>query len=313
MESFLDFYDLYRSTNDITDFFAKNQTNKTCRFCRKSVPDASFNTIPHIIPELFGRNNVTSNFECDDCNKKFQKFETDASTMIQHYLTLLKIKTKKGVPMFQSKKDKEEYSTTLKYVSNSLSLNFGRNLSDFEYNDQENKLIINFRTKRFSPFSVYKIFLKMSISLLTDTDLINNPHYIEFLNSDTPIDNGMQVWTVFRYMLKTKYHLTPTVNLYKAKSTLLKNNAFPEFVLLINFSNIVFQFFLPVSNKNIREHSKENTLRAELFPTFVLEDITKLETVELYCMDLKKTEKVSITDRIVMYYEQCESQITSSL
>ena len=303
MESFFDYYELHKSTNDITDKFKKDPSNKLCRFCTKAYPNVSFDSAPHIVPELFGRNNITSNFECDSCNQKFQKFESDTSTMIQHYLALLNIKTKNGIPIFQSKKNPDEYSTTLKSINNNRNLNFGTNLTDFEFNDEEKSLTVNFRTRNFRPYSVYKIFLKMGISLLTENELQTNNHYLDFLNSEDPITNGMQNWTVYRYMLKTKYHLTPKVNLYKAKETLIEGVEFPEYTLLVNFANIIFQFFLPISKKNMEEHKKENHLRLELFPSFVLEDITRLKAIEMHNFDLKETNKVSITDKVILHYK----------
>lgn len=69
----IDHYELYKSTSGHKDFYKKNPTGKKCRFCNKSYPDVSFKNIPHIIHELFGRNNIASNFECDNCNQKISK------------------------------------------------------------------------------------------------------------------------------------------------------------------------------------------------------------------------------------------------
>lgn len=308
MESFFDYYDLHKSTDDITERFIKDPANKVCKFCEAAYPNVLFDTVPHIVPELFGRNNLTSNFECDTCNQRFQKFESDTSTMVQHYLSLLNIKTKNGVPTFQSLKKADECSTTLKSQGNNRNLYFGTNLNDFEFNDEAKSLSVNFRTRKFRPFSVYKIFLKMGISLLTEDELKTNHHYLTFLNSEEPIDDGRQVWTTFRYMLKTKYHIVPKVNLYKAKETLQGNVEFPEFAILVNFANIIFQFFLPISKKNMDEHKPENNLRLELFPSFVLDDVKRLKSIELYHLDLKETNKVSITDNIVLHYDKRDRQ-----
>ncbi|MBN8837684.1 MAG: hypothetical protein J0I09_10510 [Sphingobacteriia bacterium] len=313
MESFFDFYELHNSTNKILPF-RSSPSIKRCRFCNEQYPSVTFNNVPHLVPELFGRNNLTSNFECDKCNKKFQKFENDTATMIQHYLALLNIKTKKGTPTFQSVKIPYGNSTILKSINNSRNLNFGTNLNDFNYDEQEKSLTIKFRTKKFRPFSVYKIFLKMGLSLLTEEELKTNRHYFEFLNSEEPIMNGMQIWTIQRYMLKTKFHLIPNVNLYRAKKTLINNTEFPEYVLLINFANIIFQFFLPISIKNINEHNDENRLNLELFPSFVLDDITRLKEIDMYSLELNETNKISITDKVILYYEKKEtSQLNKSI
>lgn len=302
--SLLQHYDLHKSTDEITDKFRKNLIDKTCRFCNRKFPEVSFDTVPHIIPELFGRNDVTSNFECDLCNQLFQKFESDTSNMIQHYLGLLRIKTKNGIPIFQSKKSSNETSTFLKQIDNTVNLSFGTNLKDFKFDEDNKTLTVKFRTKNFRPFSVYKTFLKMGISLLTDEELKDNSHYLEFLNSNEPIKNGMQHWTAYRYMLKSKMHCEPKVNLYKAKETIQNNVVYPEYMLLINFSNIIFQFFLPISIKNMNEFNKDNQLKIELFPSFLLDDLAKLQNIEMYKLELSESDKVSITDTVVLQYEK---------
>jgi hypothetical protein len=304
MANFLDYYDLHNSSEKLIGQFQKYPVGKVCRFCKKSYPDVTFNNVPHIVPELFGKNKTSSNFECDKCNSSFQKFESDTSTMVQHYLTINRIKTKNGIPNFQSIKSNGKRSTTLKGSSNELNINFDTNLSDFEYDYENNTLTINLRTRKFSPFSVYKVFLKMGIALLAESELEENIHYLDLLNSNEPVNNGMQFWTTFRYMLKTKYHLIPKVNLYKAKSIIIDNKELPEYTILINFANIIYQFFLPISSKNIEEHQYSNTLHLELFPTFAFEDITRIKSVEMYYMDLNETRKVSITDTIKFHYQK---------
>lgn len=297
-------YDLYKSTDDFLEKYTPDQGNKVCRYCQKKYPEVTFATKPHIVPELFGHNAITCNFECDDCNKKFQKYESDVANMIQHYLGLLNIKTKNGIPIFQSKKSVGENSTYLRREGLNVNLKFGTNLRDFEFNEHENTLTVYFRTKNFRAFSVYKTFLKIGISLLTADEVKINSHYLDFLNSEEPIKNGMQHWIAYRYMLKTKYHQDPRVNLYKAKQTLIGKKAYPEYMIVVNFANIVFQFFLPISAKNIKEFNPVNSLTIELFPAFLLEDIERINKIDIYQLDLSVTDKASVTDKIVLYYQR---------
>ncbi|WP_418219866.1 HNH endonuclease [Chryseolinea soli] len=195
-------YYLHKSVENLTERYIRDQTNKTCRYCHGKFPEVTFLTKPHIIPELFGRNSVTSNFECDDCNKRFQKYESDTSSMIQHYLGLLNIKTKNGVPTFQSIKKSGENSSVLRRDEHQVNLAFGTNANDFELDEENRILTIYFRTKKFMPYSVYRTFLKMGISLLTDDELSYNNHYLKLLNSEVPLKNGMQHWIAYRYVLK---------------------------------------------------------------------------------------------------------------
>lgn len=308
MDYFLTYYELHRSSDDLIDKYRKDPIGKKCRFCGKSYPEVSFSAIPHIIPELFGKNNITSNFECDSCNTKFQRYECDVATMAQHYLSLLRISTKHGVPTFQSHKKQGEQSTTLKVDRNTLRLDFGHNLSDFKY-DHENKLfLVKFRTKNFRFYYVYKVFLKMAISLLSDEEIIKNEHYLDFLNSDEHIKNKMQMWYAYRYIRKTKYLITPRLDLYKAKEIVVSNDEFPEYVLLISFANVIFQFWLPVSVDNVKARNKNNTLRLrfELFPFFVWDGITTINIDEFKpeMFDLSLTEKDSFEDVIAFKYDK---------
>ena len=312
MDVFLQHYELHRSIKDVAEKFIKSPENKICRFCKKANPKVSFNTIPHIIPELFGRNKWISNFECDECNKRFQKVETDTSTMIQHYLSILQLKTKNGVPIFQSAKKPYEYPTTIKSVNNNPSFHFGENLDHFEY-DEENKSITLFlKTKRFRPFFVYKTFLKIGLSLLTNEELTENNHYLNYLNSEEPINDGSQFWITFRYILKTKYYPTPNAQLYKAKNTIEGNNAFPEYILILFFANVVFQFFLPISRKNDNEFSSDKELAIVPYPSYGLEDnLQQLGKVEIHNLDLNEINPISITDAITLYYYKIDKDVTN--
>ncbi len=309
MNSFSEHYELHRSIEDVAEKFLKSPENKTCRFCGKAYPELFFQTIPHIIPELFGRNNWTSNFECDECNKRFQRVETDMSTMIQHYLSILRIKTKKGVPTFQSFKRSDEYSTFIKLIGEKLHINFGANVDDFKYDEENNSISLFLRTRKFRPFSIYKTFLKIGISLLSHEELATNDHYLPFLNSVEPINDGRQFWTCFRQILKTSYFPTPKANLYKAKNTIVGETEFPEYILIVYFSNVVFQFFLPISKQNMNEHSSSNKLVIEIFPAFALENIQKLSSIELQYFDLNEINPIYIVDTITLFYDRLEKDI----
>ncbi|AYB30982.1 hypothetical protein D4L85_10500 [Chryseolinea soli] len=73
-------------------------------------------------------------------------------------------------------------------------------------------------------------------------------------------------------------------------------------MMMIHFANVVFQFFLPISFKNISEFEPGNNLQIELFPVFLLENIERVKTVNIRRFDLSQTKKVSVTDKIVFHY-----------
>lgn len=306
LSAFFETYSELASSDALAEKYTKEPEGKSCRFCGLAYPEVSFNTLPHIVPELFGRNSTSSNFECDACNSTFQKYESDASTFVQHYLSILNIKSKKGVPNFRSKKKGDGNATSIIRKSSEMRIMFGGNLSDFEYDYEKKTITLHLRTRNFSPFSIYKVLLKIGISLMSREELADNPHFLEFLNSDVPIDNGMQVWSASRYMLRTRYYEKPICKLYKAKTTLIGDKAYPEFVLVLFFANIVLQMCLPISDKNCHEHKKTNRLLFELFPSFVLDDPGGLKSIEMFRFDMKETAKISITDSIELYFDRLD-------
>lgn len=92
--SFLEKYQQLTTTKDFENKFKRN-IKKVCKFCSKTSNETTFLNTPHVIPELFGKNNYTSNYECDECNKLFSYFETDIANFISPYQTLIGQKTKK--------------------------------------------------------------------------------------------------------------------------------------------------------------------------------------------------------------------------
>lgn len=68
----------------------------------------------------------------------------------------------------------------------------------------------------------------------------------------------------------------------------------------------MFQFFLPISIKNIETHNKNNNLRLELFPFFAVDRITSINIHEfkLEIFDLSLTEKGSFEDVIAFKYDK---------
>jgi hypothetical protein len=75
-----------------------NQDVKICRFFRRSYPDVTFNEIKNAKPLALGNKNIITNFECDECNAIFSKYENDMMEFIKLYRVSLNLKGRKGIP-----------------------------------------------------------------------------------------------------------------------------------------------------------------------------------------------------------------------
>lgn len=59
-----------------------DKQNRTCRFCGKRVPQTSYISVAHAISEGLGNKLLLCNEECDECNNKLSKTESN----LMHYL-----------------------------------------------------------------------------------------------------------------------------------------------------------------------------------------------------------------------------------
>ncbi len=201
--TFLDKYELISSTDDFKGVFDKT-LEKECKFCGKKVSDGvTFNNIPHVLPQLLGKNNYTSNEECDDCNKMFGSFETDLANYISPYQTLIGQKTKNKVPNFQSRKQERQKSTTIVYKNGNPNINFNSNLCDFQYDYKNSLLNIKLRKKKFIPINVFKSLVKIGLSLCPKAELQDFKKTIKWLSKDDSKENI--VYDIPLYLFRTRF------------------------------------------------------------------------------------------------------------
>ena len=59
-----------------------NKQNRVCRFCGRRAPDVAYTSVAHAISEGLGNKLLFCNEECDDCNNKLSKTESN----LMHYL-----------------------------------------------------------------------------------------------------------------------------------------------------------------------------------------------------------------------------------
>ncbi len=268
-------YDKILTSEDLPHNHFHSDTEKVCRFCGKTYPDVTFNNRPHIIPELLGRNDFVSDFECDKCNKILSNFENNLSTFIQPYLTICGLKTKKKIPTFESRKDELEELITIKRNENRVEFNFGRNLKDFQYSDNGQSLSVNLRKKPYIPFLVYKSLVKIALSILPEREIENCVEIFNWLKNDTEI-------LCFSYLIKTrlnsKMYKEPYVSIHKAKHVHKNGNEYPEYTVLIGTANLVLQFFLPMTLEHKKKHVANSSLKFEVFPASIIDE--KFEKTE---------------------------------
>ena len=272
VNSFLEKYEQISSTEDFRGKFIHAEI-KTCKFCGLNSSQVSFKNIPHVIPELFGKNNFTSNEECDHCNAKFGIFETDLSNFISPYLTLTSQKTKRKIPQFQSRKDAGKNSTTIKNVDGRLNMNFGANLEDFKYDYQNNLVDFRFKKKKFIPINVYKGLVHVALSLCPEQEIRHFQDTIDWILERESNDSRLLDVPLFAFRTRfsNKKFNHPSAHLFRRKNEADRNKYAPKLSLVIYSGMLVFQIFLPGCSETRNFEKGSYHLELDIFPAFLLD------------------------------------------
>lgn len=303
MKNFTKLYTYINQTGSHKKF--TKEGNKTCRYCGLSKFDTTFDNKPHVLSQLFGKNNFTWNEECDTCNNEFQVWESHMSTFINPYLSLFGTGTAKGkVPQFRSRKKKGEKATILTFENGNRHLNLDKNIGDLKY-ISETESELNLRSRSFNPFKLNKLFLKMSISLIPHNDSNNLKYYLECLNEEGPNLESFQFYNAIRYFMKSKMFTSPSMELYRANKLIVDDQQLPEYVLILKTSTLIFQFVLPLSINNLELLHKCKIIKLdEYYPFFIHEDITQLKQIEFKNMDLSVNKNVTIDESIRLFHDK---------
>lgn len=248
---------------------------KTCKFCGQSSDETTFKTKPHVIPELLGKNNFTSNEECDSCNELFGRFESSFANYISPYQTLIGQRTKNKIPKFQSRKEGREQSTTIVNNAGGPNINFGRNLSDFVYDYENNILSIKLKKKKFNPIHVYKGLVKIGMSLCPAKEIANYQKTLKWLRMDEENLGQRMVYdiplTLFRTRFSSKHFSKPSATLYKRVSDFTSNIYRPNLCLVVNSGILVFQIFIPFCKETENIDLTKFSFEPTIFPAFIFD------------------------------------------
>jgi hypothetical protein len=312
LDSFLDKYEVINSTSEYRRLFSR-QPDKRCKFCGLTSKETTFTAIPHVLPELFGKNNYTSNEECDKCNTHFGQYETDLSNFISPYLSLLSQKTKSKIPVFQGRKERTGDSTTIRNVNGEPKIYFGNNLEDFHYDYNKRLLHLRFKKKKFNPLNVYKAFVHIALTLCPTEELVLFKDTVDWvLDTDTadhrPLDIPM---VLFRTKFTNKKYATPSAALFRRKIEVNKEAYLPRLSLVVNSGILVFQLFIIGCSETAKFEKGSYKLSLDIYPAFIFdlnlpgnfESMTvNIDSLPIKQYDMNHNEKVTEDEMFSLKY-----------
>lgn len=211
--------------------FSKNKTKKQegrhCIFCNKSHPRTTFKNAAHLISRMIGNTDLFSTFECDNCNTLFSKLETDVASFLGVARSITNLGEPRKTPGYAG----------INLNAKSLVFNNKKLLvihkEDAERNEKDGTTKLKYQKASYIPANVYKLFLKCALSILPNSEVVNDFQLaLQHLKGGT-ILGGAHI-NVFRFPLTTNMPLH--IYLFKKKSV---NEKLPSYVVSFYFFNFV--------------------------------------------------------------------------
>jgi len=82
----------------------KKEKDRLCRFCGQKYPEVSFSNRAHLMPKMIGNVDLFSDFECNECNNLFSRFETDLSYYLGISRSIIGLEDEALAPSYVAKK-----------------------------------------------------------------------------------------------------------------------------------------------------------------------------------------------------------------
>lgn len=235
------FHGIYDKLVSSVDYKPTGKGEYKCRFCSNTGKD-KFKTTAHLIPEFTGNKDLISFFECDLCNNKFAKYETDLSYFggVRNVILPLKGENKKN----QKHKDKKRGFE----LKNSFGkLNIKKHNSGNEVRVENNVLTIETERQSYVPRNVLKALTKIAMSLLSEDCISSFEQTITWLGNDKDefTVEGHPAFILYGNTLKQPIR-SPVAVLFKKK---VEYNS-PELCLIFMYGYHIYQYFVPFNKED---------------------------------------------------------------
>jgi HNH endonuclease len=290
------FLDVYYPTKimippDVSISNLKPVSERTCRFCLRSSPDVSFEKLAHIIPESLGNKHLVSDFECDYCNGKFSRMETDFSGWLGAIKTLAGTRGKNGVPKFKPANQTVEAKKVLFLNTPATKVSTGKASEGTVKLDKESgQVVFKFKKDGYTPIKAYKSLLKIALTIIDPGERNHYRPAFEFLLG--PDDNA-----IFQLFAKVICHELPLSHaaakpygsLYQKMDPLAK---YPLHYFTLHYEHFIYGFPLPL---NLVDYAKgcyaNNNIQAIYAPPVMLWQADKADIFYSHTEDFSSSEK----------------------
>jgi hypothetical protein len=222
-----------------------DDNSKRCRFCGNSYPKVSFNNEAHTIPEFTGNKMLFSNYECDNCNMKFSRLETQMANLMHLSHVIFSVPGKKGSVKYVE-------SNSVQISSNGHHIKFNQiDDKNLNYDNELRKIEIKQRMPTYTPIAVYKCLTKMALTIMPKEELPFFERTLDWINNkkhnSIKFDGLWLIYTTFSSRFRFPY--VSTILCKKVDSS---NLELPYMIFRLAYANFSFQIFLPLCSLDNR-------------------------------------------------------------
>lgn len=214
-----------------------------CRFCERSIPDVTFRTEAHAIPELLGNRQLVVTDECDACNAFFSRsVEDHLGKFTKPYRIVGQVRGKNGFPSYKSPKK----LSRIDFRSGDGLVIQQRPSDDLvEIREDEGLVRIGFFIERHVPSAVYKALVKIALSVMPISDSMNFVHAKRWiLHEDHAIPLLTPLKLLFYFVPGPRPHADVSIAVLRKKGS-SEIERLPHYLLLLAFGNLQYQIMVP--------------------------------------------------------------------
>ncbi len=304
MRDFLNFYDL--ETKLVLTEARRSQQPKSkagrkiCRFCNgiDGQFGVSFNKKAHTISKALGNQNILSDDECDDCNRKFCTYENELIRYIEIRRVLYNVDKK-----FMSCEDSE--FKIVPYADINKAVKISDNTQDLIHTStlDDGSIIITASTHPYKPIMVYRSLLKYALAII-DKKYLDDYRLTYKMLLDEELNNSLR--TVSRICQHTLFNmqLKTCCSIFKRKDN---THPIPNHMVLFSYKDVMFQFFLPYSKADYNLY-RGNPFTLKLLSPEIFGDKSRIVKYNRNIVDLSGVEKTEHTEKFVMSFDENSSK-----
>lgn len=204
-------------------FIDGEKDEKICRFCGRTNEEVGFDNKSHVIPKFLGNFLVISNFECDECNSFFSRYETELEKYVK-------------IPLIANKN---------KQLKDRTAKNISRIGGMIEATEGEKERV------EFNSLFVLKVLMKFGYSMLLDNEIMDYTILKEsIIKEDIIPDKNYLLDITLR-----KPNSANTIILYESK-----NDKYVDNIVSLNFNMKKYVWFL---DKDKNDHKIDDQIIKE--------------------------------------------------